>query len=71
MTDMQAVFHMVSEMTDEEIEKLTDFIEQRRSASNKKKPRILGMYEGQGWISDDFTAELPDEFWGFDKGFDV
>jgi hypothetical protein len=27
------------------------------------KPRILGLHEGQGWISDDFTAELPDSFW--------
>jgi hypothetical protein len=25
--------------------------------------RILGLHEGQGWISDDFTDELPDSFW--------
>jgi len=25
--------------------------------------RILGLHEGQGWISDDFTSELPDSFW--------
>ena len=28
------------------------------------KPRILGLHEGQGWMSDDFDAPLPDEFWG-------
>lgn len=27
------------------------------------QPRILGLHEGQGWISDDFTDELPDTFW--------
>lgn len=26
--------------------------------------RILGLHEGQGWMSDDFNAPLPDEFWG-------
>ena len=25
--------------------------------------RILGLHEGGGWISDDFTDELPDSFW--------
>jgi antitoxin (DNA-binding transcriptional repressor) of toxin-antitoxin stability system len=25
--------------------------------------RRLGLNEGQGWISDDFTDELPDSFW--------
>jgi antitoxin (DNA-binding transcriptional repressor) of toxin-antitoxin stability system len=29
----------------------------------RTKPRILGLHEGQGWISDDFTEELPDSFW--------
>lgn len=25
--------------------------------------RILGLHEGEGWISDDFTDELPASFW--------
>ncbi len=25
--------------------------------------RVLGLHEGEGWISDDFTDELPDSFW--------
>ncbi len=25
--------------------------------------RVLGLHEGQGWISDDFTDELPATFW--------
>lgn len=27
------------------------------------KERILGLHEGEGWISDDFTDELPQAFW--------
>ncbi len=27
------------------------------------RERVLGLHEGQGWISDDFTDELPDSFW--------
>lgn len=73
MTDMQTVFHLVDTMTEEEIDQLVEYAEQRRFAQSPlQKPRILGLYEGMGgWISDDFTHELPDEFWGFDKGFDV
>lgn len=26
-------------------------------------PRVLGLHEGQGWISDDFNEPLPDSFW--------
>ena len=26
-------------------------------------PRVAGLHEGQGWMSDDFDAPLPDEFW--------
>jgi hypothetical protein len=26
-------------------------------------PRVLGLHAGKLWMSDDFDAELPDEFW--------
>ncbi len=26
-------------------------------------PRVLGLHEGEGWISDDFNAPLPDHCW--------
>ena len=43
-----------------------------RIASTKPKtqrslPRILGLHEGEGWISDDFTDELPESFWDGDE----
>jgi hypothetical protein len=36
---------------------------QNKAENVQSKERVLGMYEGQGWISDDFDDELPDEFW--------
>jgi prevent-host-death family protein len=27
------------------------------------RPRIAGLNEGEVWMSDDFNAELPEEFW--------
>ena len=29
-----------------------------------RKKRIAGLHEGETWMSDDFDAPLPDEFWG-------
>jgi len=26
-------------------------------------PRILGLHEGQGWMSDDFNEPLSEQFW--------
>jgi len=30
---------------------------------NGEAQRIAGLHAGMGWISDDFDASLPDEFW--------
>ena len=32
-------------------------------ADEPLSPRVLGLHQGQGWISEDFNAPLPDEFW--------
>lgn len=29
--------------------------------------RVLGLHEGQGWMSDNFTDELPASFWSGDE----
>ena len=29
----------------------------------KLPPRVLGLHNGQGWMSDDFNDPLPDSFW--------
>ena len=32
-------------------------------AESPDQPRTPGLDAGKAWISDDFDAELPDEFW--------
>ena len=45
--------------------------ERRKQLETKpKKKRVFGMYQGQGWISDDFNDELGDEFW-FGEDFGI
>ena len=33
------------------------------SGPQPKGPRILGLHEGEVWMSDDFNTPLPDAFW--------
>lgn len=41
-----------------------DFLAQKYSnAPQQRSNRILGLQRGMGWMSDDFNAALPDEFW--------
>jgi hypothetical protein len=45
-----------------------DFLTQRyghsaTDSTQPKSPRVLGLYEGKGWMSEDFDSPLPDEFW--------
>lgn len=49
-----------------EVVDFAEFLRQKKLnqfGSIQKKKRVFGLHEGQGWISDDFTAPLPDEFW--------
>jgi len=43
---------------------------ENQTATKPKKKRVFGMYQGQGWISDDFNDELGDEFW-FGEDFGI
>ena len=36
-------------------------------ATPKRKRRIAGLQRGKIWVSDDFDAPLPDEFWTGEK----
>jgi hypothetical protein len=54
----------------EQQQQVADFIEfleqkyiQHQSNQEQPKRRIFGLYEGQGWMSEDFNEPLPDEFW--------
>ncbi len=53
--------------------KVIDYAESLRretKTDESKKERVFGMYDGQGWISDDFNDELGDEFW-FGEDFGI
>jgi hypothetical protein len=67
--NMQTIFQIVDSLTPEQREQLQAYLEKQEPSPTPKQPRILGLHEhlGTGWMSEDFDAELPDEFWGFDK----
>ena len=74
MTNMQAVFQMVNALKPEEQQQLHDFLDDllqypAQGEALSEEPRILGLHAGRAeyWMSEDFDAELPDEFWGFNK----
>lgn len=54
------------QMTKAELEAAIEESE-RQLASGQARLRILGLHEGQGWMSDDFDDPLPDEFWFGDE----
>lgn len=59
----------------EQIQQVIDFVEflnrkyvlPQFSQSTVKQPRVLGLHQGRGWISEDFNTPLPDEFWTEDQ----
>ncbi len=61
----------------ERLAEVIDFAEFLREKEHRKEAekqpkgkRVFGMYQGQGWISDDFNDELGDEFW-FGEDFGI
>lgn len=62
---------VVEDLPIEKIAEVIDFAEYLREKERRKeqpetkpkKKRISGMYEGQGWINDDFNDYLGDDFW--------
>jgi hypothetical protein len=70
MADLEALFQAVKELSTEERAELSRYIanmqtQESEPSADIDKPRILGLHEhlGKAWMSDDFDAELPDEFW--------
>lgn len=65
------------ELPVESLAEVVDFAEflrekkrRQQTEETQSKERVFGMYEGRGWISDDFNDELPDEFW-FGEDFGI
>lgn len=70
--DMQALFEIIDSLEPAELQQLRDYLEHHHTETpspSPDTPRILGLHAhlGSAWMSDDFNAELPDDFWGWDK----
>jgi hypothetical protein len=67
----QALIPKLQALPPEQQQQVIDFVEfltqkysQPANHSTQSPPvRVLGLYEGQGWMSEDFDQPLPDEFW--------
>ncbi|PAX49849.1 type II toxin-antitoxin system VapB family antitoxin [Brunnivagina elsteri] len=65
------VITKLQNLAPEQQQQVLDFVEflaqkynQPQETKEKiKKPRVAGLHEGMGWMSDDFNEPLPDEFW--------
>ena len=60
---------IVADLSEELLAEVVDFAEflrekerRKNAGTPPKKKRVSGMYEGQGWISDDFNDYLGDDF---------
>ncbi|ALJ68113.1 MULTISPECIES: DUF2281 domain-containing protein [unclassified Synechocystis] len=62
----ESVFKKIQVLSPENQKQILDFLESITANSDetqeKKATRISGLYQGQGWISDDFNDPLTDEF---------
>ncbi|BCL34107.1 DUF2281 domain-containing protein [Nostoc sp. MS1] len=54
----------------EKLQQVLDFVEflaqkytQTQETEQTPKKRVLGLNQGEIWMSDDFNDPLPDEFW--------
>lgn len=73
MTTVQDVLTIATQLTPVEqlevIQALSRALQQHYTATAAPPevvpahPRIAGLDRGTYWVSDDFDAELPDEFW--------
>jgi hypothetical protein len=71
MTTVHDVLMIATQLTPVEqlevIQALSRVLQQqyaeKSSGASVSSPRILGLHAGKIWVSDDFDAELPDEFW--------
>jgi hypothetical protein len=61
----------IDDLSPEQIKQVYTYIQERHiqfvpiASPEPLKPRVLGLHAsaGKAWMSEDFTAELPDEFW--------
>ena len=67
----EILLNKIQALPPEQLQQIEDFIEflsqkyvhPHIEDITPQTPRILGLQEGKGWISEDFDNPLPDEFW--------
>lgn len=66
MADIEAIWAGIQALSPEEQEQLLQKLAQyrRQTYPTNSPERVAGLFQG-GWVSEDFDAALPDEFWGF------
>jgi hypothetical protein len=69
MSNLPEIYRLVDALTPPEYRELLDYLRQHKPVNAPPvKPRVLGLLDGQIFMSDDFDNELPDEFWGCERG---
>jgi len=62
----EILFQKIQILSPEQQKRILNFAEtitvQSDATESKKTARISGLYQGQGWISEDFNEPLTDEF---------
>ncbi|AFY54703.1 Protein of unknown function (DUF2281) [Rivularia sp. PCC 7116] len=62
----QALITKLQSLSPEQQQTLLDFAEflaQRHAQPQAAQQRVLGLNQGEIWMSEDFNEPLPDEFW--------
>ena len=65
MSDLEAIFRTIDELSSEEKLQIVEYIQTLSEPEIEKMPRlrVFDLHEGAIWMSDDFDDELPDSFW--------
>lgn len=74
MADLNLWMQQIETLTPDERQEFLFWLDLRlqQKIAAAKGHRIPGVFAGKGfYMSDDFDAELPDEFWNFDEDFDL
>jgi prevent-host-death family protein len=60
-TKLSKLVDLASSGTDVVIARAGKPVARLTSLKEEKKPLVFGLLEGEGWISDDFNAPLPED----------
>lgn len=59
---LQTLKELPLQQQQEILDFLQSIVQQNKTTYTPQKGRIAGLYQGQGWMSDDFNEPLDDDF---------